>query len=188
FAAVFDQTYTRFLDLQKAEAQTREAQIETALERVRSRSLAMHKSEELSELVAVLYEKMNELGVLSDGININVIKEGAKDFESWLAAPGQSYALCFHVPYFNHPVINEIMEAIKTQKELLTKVYSFEEKTSFFSYLYNNTDFRYLPEDRKKMVLESKNWEVSIAFAKNTALSLHSYSGKIFSNDENEIL
>lgn len=188
FSKVFEQAYIRFLDLQKAEAQTREAKIETALERVRSRSLAMHKSEELSELVAVLYEKMNELGVLSDGININVIKEGAKDFESWLAAPGQSYALCFHVPYFNHPVINEIMEAIKTKKELLTKVYSFEEKTSFFNYLYNNTDFKNLPEDRKKMVLESKNWEVSIAFAKNTALSLHSYSGKVFSDSENEIL
>jgi len=49
FASVLEQTYTRFLDLQKAEAQAREAQIETALERVRSRSMAMHKSEELSE-------------------------------------------------------------------------------------------------------------------------------------------
>jgi len=37
FAKVFDQAYTRFLDLQKAEAQAREAQIEAALERVRSR-------------------------------------------------------------------------------------------------------------------------------------------------------
>ena len=36
FGKVFQQTYTRFLDLQKAEAQAREAQIEAALERVRS--------------------------------------------------------------------------------------------------------------------------------------------------------
>ena len=35
---VFEQTYTRFLDLQKAEAQAREAKIEAALERVRSRT------------------------------------------------------------------------------------------------------------------------------------------------------
>ena len=35
FGKVFQQTYTRFLDLQKAEAQAREAQIEAALERVR---------------------------------------------------------------------------------------------------------------------------------------------------------
>jgi len=34
FAKVFEQTYTRFLDLQKAEAQAREAEIELALERV----------------------------------------------------------------------------------------------------------------------------------------------------------
>jgi hypothetical protein len=44
FAKVFDQTYTRFLDLQKAEAQAREAQIEAAMERVRSRSMGMQKA------------------------------------------------------------------------------------------------------------------------------------------------
>src|SRR4029078_4459477 len=41
FGKVFQQTYTRFLDLQKAEAQAREAKIETALEKVRSRTIAM---------------------------------------------------------------------------------------------------------------------------------------------------
>src|SRR5438046_10211063 len=45
FAAVFNLTYTRFNDLQQAEAQAREAKIEEALEKVRSRSLAMHKSD-----------------------------------------------------------------------------------------------------------------------------------------------
>ena len=33
FGKVFEQAYTRFLDLKKAEAQTREAQIEASLER-----------------------------------------------------------------------------------------------------------------------------------------------------------
>src|SRR4026207_2283680 len=49
FAAVFEQTYTRFLDLQKAEAQAREAKIEAALERVRSRTMAMQHSNELKD-------------------------------------------------------------------------------------------------------------------------------------------
>ena len=40
FAKVFEQTYTRFLDLQKAEAQARESQIQLALERVRARTMA----------------------------------------------------------------------------------------------------------------------------------------------------
>ena len=61
FAQVFDQTYTRFLDLQKAEAQSREAQIELALERVRARTMAMQKSEELPETSKVLYQQMKNL-------------------------------------------------------------------------------------------------------------------------------
>ncbi|MDZ7763844.1 MAG: nuclear transport factor 2 family protein [Melioribacteraceae bacterium] len=63
FAKVFEQTYTRFLDLQKAEAQTREAQIEAALERVRSRSMAMHKSDELADLSLELVKQVHALGV-----------------------------------------------------------------------------------------------------------------------------
>ena len=49
-AQVFDLAYRRFKDLQKAEAQTREARIEAALEKVRSRSMAMQKPEELIEV------------------------------------------------------------------------------------------------------------------------------------------
>ena len=63
FAKVFEQTYTRFLDLQKAEAQAREAQIEAALERVRSRATAMHTSEELGEVAVLLYKEFNALDV-----------------------------------------------------------------------------------------------------------------------------
>ena len=54
FAKVFEQTYTRFLDLQKAEAQAREAQIELGLERVRARAMAMQKSDELKELIGTV--------------------------------------------------------------------------------------------------------------------------------------
>jgi len=62
FASVFEQCYTRFLDLQKAEAQAREAQIEAALERIRAAAMAMHSSEGLSEVAAILREQMEALG------------------------------------------------------------------------------------------------------------------------------
>jgi hypothetical protein len=52
---VFEQAYIRFLDLQKAEAQAREAQIEAALERIRARAMAMHHSEELKDVLTVLF-------------------------------------------------------------------------------------------------------------------------------------
>ncbi len=72
FAAVLGQTYRRFLDLQKAEAQTREAKIEAALERVRSKAMAMHKSDDLNAAVAIVFEEMHKLnlGLLRCGIGI----------------------------------------------------------------------------------------------------------------------
>src|SRR4030095_2428747 len=100
FTAVFEQTYIRFLDLQKAEAQGREAQIEAALERVRSSSLAMHKSDELKDVVKVVFENFRSLGLQNiDSVNINIFHDGSRDFDLWLAAPGQDYTTNFHLPY-----------------------------------------------------------------------------------------
>ena len=44
FRNVFELAYRRFIDIEKAQAQAREAQIEVSLERVRSRTMAMQKA------------------------------------------------------------------------------------------------------------------------------------------------
>ncbi|WP_163366873.1 hypothetical protein, partial [Klebsiella aerogenes] len=60
---VFEQAYTRFLDLQKVEAQAIEAQIEAALERVRAKSMAMQQPNELREVAELLRKEMGALGI-----------------------------------------------------------------------------------------------------------------------------
>jgi hypothetical protein len=62
FANVFGLIYLRFVDLQKAELQANEARVEASLERVRGRSLAMQKSDELPEVAALLYNELRQLG------------------------------------------------------------------------------------------------------------------------------
>ena len=57
-AKVFGLIYTRFLDLQSAEAQAREAAIDTALEKVRSRTMAMHGSGELFDVANTLFSEL----------------------------------------------------------------------------------------------------------------------------------
>ena len=81
---VFEQTYTRFLDLQKAEAQAREARIEAALERVRSRTLAMQKSDELAETSAVLFQQLIQLGIEPNRLYITIIKDAQANAEFWI--------------------------------------------------------------------------------------------------------
>jgi len=83
FASVFEQTYTRFLDLQKAEAQVKEAQIEAALEKVRSRTMAMQSSNELQETATVLFQEFKNLGatnIYQVTIGIYNETEGLVDF------------------------------------------------------------------------------------------------------------
>ncbi|MCB0729334.1 MAG: hypothetical protein KDD00_17855, partial [Ignavibacteriae bacterium] len=85
FAKVFEQTYTRFLDLQKAEAQAREAEIQLALERVRARTMAMHNSSELAEVAVLLFEQMKHLGVKSFSSGFNIWDDEYKNLISWMS-------------------------------------------------------------------------------------------------------
>ena len=62
FAGTFDLAHRRFLDLQKAEKQASEVKVEAALERIRSRTMGMQKSEELVEFAILLQKEFKELG------------------------------------------------------------------------------------------------------------------------------
>ncbi|AKD04966.1 hypothetical protein POKO110462_12045 [Pontibacter korlensis] len=46
-AVEFERLYQRFIDLQRAEAQIKEAQVEASLERLRARTMAMHSSDDV---------------------------------------------------------------------------------------------------------------------------------------------
>ena len=85
FAKVFEQTYTRFLDLQKAEAQAREAQIEAALERVRAASMAMHKSEDLPKVALTFLKQIEELDIPILGTSVNLVNEAKASYRIYFA-------------------------------------------------------------------------------------------------------
>ena len=87
FAKVFDQTYTRFLDLQKAEAQAREAQIEAALEKVRAKVMAMNSSDDLNETSLVFGEQLRKLGIDWQFSYFWLIEEDKDENTFWITWP-----------------------------------------------------------------------------------------------------
>ena len=140
FSGVFDQTYVRFLDLQKAEAQAREAQIETALERVRSRSMAMHKSDELREVIKVIYEQLVQLNFEISNAGFLMDYRKNDDYNLWLADALVEYPTKQHIPYFDHPFNDDYLEQKSKGSELFTGIYSFEEKNAWLENV-----LKYLP-------------------------------------------
>ncbi|WP_445384393.1 ATP-binding protein [Robiginitalea sp. IMCC44478] len=151
FGKVFQQTYTRFLDLKNAEARAREAKIETALERVRARTMAMHRSDELSEVVALLYEQIQILGFNDWGCSIIICNEEARVMRYWYAEVNLS-----NLPFYcDVPLTNKIVK--KTWDLWLSGTPQFEisllgkEKEDYTNFMLNDTAYNHiLPEDVKE--------------------------------------
>src|SRR6185503_16924796 len=119
FGKVFEQTYTRFLDLQKAEAQAREAQIELALERVRARTMAMQKSDELAEAAQLLYHEFGTLGINTITCGYMFIDEEKNIQTAWTVLPDGTLLPNFiDFPLTGDPVLNKRYEDWKQKKPL----------------------------------------------------------------------
>lgn len=82
---VFDQFYTRFLDLKKVEEQSREAGIEASLERVRSRTMAMHHSDELKNVIQQIYKEITHLGIEAMAADLLFYDESTTNFTLWVS-------------------------------------------------------------------------------------------------------
>lgn len=187
FASVFDLTYTRFLDLQKAEAQAREAKIEAALEKVRSRSLAMHKSDELQEVVATVFERLKDLEIEMDTSSILVPTDNENEIQYWFTN-AEGYLTGFRLPLFDNVIAADIFRVRRTATDLHVACYNFEEKNQLWHHLFEYTDFKRLPESRKKFIVGAECFNIAIAVSKNTGVQLNRYHPKAYTEKELEIL
>jgi serine phosphatase RsbU (regulator of sigma subunit) len=184
FGKVFQQTYTRFLDLQKAEAQAREAQIEAALEKVRSRSLAMHSSEEMQSVANAVYEQLNELGLQMDAVGMSGVIETKKDYDVWIG--GSTFSKSLRIPFNDATQVQrEYNDIIEKRSELFSRTYSGKIKKEYTNHLLSHGSF---PDDLKKLMLESDAFSTSISFAKNSSIQIARYTSQPYSDHENEIL
>ncbi|MEO7523074.1 MAG: hypothetical protein ABIT58_03225, partial [Ferruginibacter sp.] len=181
FAKVFEQTYTRFLDLQKAEAQAKEATIEAALEKIRSRSLAMHRSDELKEVMTVMFEKMTELDVLLGTIAIQIFDEETKSSDFWVGNDLQNPALV-KLPYDEKIAgedvyIKQFWEAKTTGKNIINKVDTVEQIKKYFSYVFANNDERVIPLAVREFIRQAQQHAYCLIIENNSALFADSWDG-----------
>jgi hypothetical protein len=190
FANEFARLYQRFLDLQKAEAQAREAQIEAALEKVRSRTLAMHTAHELGEVVLVIVEKLKELGVVLDanGVILCTYFQNSKNVLHWIASPDFSFAGSYLLPYFDHPIFKDAWESKMSGADYFSKSFSVEEKNSFFEYAFEHSDYKYFPDEFKQWVFQNDKHSLSFAWQKNSAILIPSHTGVVPGEGHKDIL
>ena len=155
FRNVFDLAYGRYNDITIAEDQTREAQIEAALERVRARAMAMQQSKELSEVVAVLYEQMDPLGFATSGCEIIFCNETSNEMEYWFSDPKQAVLPeCFYVKKDGHQILQQQWNAWKRREAKIIIELSGKNKQEFDLFLFEKTDFKKLPDQIKNEIIK----------------------------------
>jgi signal transduction histidine kinase len=186
FAAVFSLTYRRYLDLVKAEAQAREAQIEAALERVRSRSMGMQKSEEMPEVLQLIFRQISQLGTKVDTATFTLDYKATDDFNCYFSTPDQAYPVKFYIPYFDNPVFNDFKNGKKDSAAFFSQKHSLEEKNTFFNHLFKYAPA--IPQPRRDFLLSSPGYATSVALMENIALGIINYDGEPYSENENVIL
>jgi signal transduction histidine kinase len=136
FGKVFEQTYTRFLDLQKAEAQARESQIEAGLERVRSRTLAMQNSDELAETSMIVFQQLIDLGIAPNRLFIGIIKDEGASLEAWATnEDGSKIASQFTLQASKNKSIKKMLTGWKQHKKSLVIDMKGKELEDYFHYL-----------------------------------------------------
>ena len=156
FGRVFQQSYTRYLDVQKAEAQAREAEIQLALERVRARTMAMQKSEELQQVVSVLYEQLDPLGLTELGCELILCDEQNEMLEYWHTNPVQIQQHCYKCPKSVHPFFKKQWNAWKKQESRLDIKLKVIEQQELNDVLFEHTGFRDAPAETKKFMRDIK--------------------------------
>jgi len=165
-AVVFDLAYRRFVDLKKAEAQARESQIELGLERVRARAMAMQTSGELAELVDTLFKELTKLDFTLSMCIINIIDEPALSNMVWAASPEtgkppESYYMKFE----DYPFHHAMMKGYKERNSKFIYVLEGEEKKIYDEYLFNETEFRKIPEEGQAAFKAMEKYVASFSFS-----------------------
>ena len=151
-----------------AEAQAREAKIETGLERVRSKTMAMHKSEEVTGVAVSLNEELIKLG-FEGGSTIIIIDKETGDTEQWTGFSKDKALQSCYVPYFKHPCHDALLDTWKGGEKFLIYTVAGKEKETLDEH-YFATGYKDFPESDKKWMREMESVTFSHAFMKYGAI------------------
>jgi hypothetical protein len=148
--------------------------------------MAMHKSEELREVIQLMFEQFRLLNFNIDSAQFDPNYKETDDFNMWTAAPGQPYSILLHIPYFDNPVFNGMKEAKKRGLSFITQHLSFEEKNQVFRHFFQH--IKGIPVERQKFIFDSPGMYRAVVFMENVSLAIQNYSNTPYTEEENDVL
>lgn len=184
FRNVFSLSYQRYTDIALAEAQAREAKIEAALERVRSRTTGMQKSDELKDVIRVVYDQFAQLKIFVEHAGFIIDYKTRDDMNIWLADEHQ-VPFQITIPYFDSPHWNSFIEAREKGLDFFANHLSFDEKNKFYTDLFSLFE---VGEESKQYYFNCPGLAISTVLLDNVGLYIENFSGIPYTDEENATL
>jgi signal transduction histidine kinase len=130
FAKVFEQTYTRFLDLQRSEAQTREAIKASSLDRIRAEIASMRTAADLQRITPSIWKELTILGLPFSRCGIFIINEKEEKIHSYLSTPDGQPLAVLHLNFTSSEVSRHITDYWR-QQTVYTEHWNREQFTAW---------------------------------------------------------
>ena len=132
------------------EEKNRELEIEAALERIRSRSMAMHGTNELSDVILVLFKQLELLGIVIDTCYIDIFDKDNQSFNVYIGTGTAIYPEQVNIPYSNHPIHQLNKRAREDNLEFFTFDEDKKSKDMYFEHFYPNAKGIKVPQRNEK--------------------------------------
>lgn len=151
-------------NLQELDRQKREADIEAALERVRAEMMSMRRSEDLRQVIATVFKQLQDLGFDAPASAL-IIYNRDLSAEHWMTGFSQDiYPESYKIPYNDHPYFTGLLQAWQNGVPFQEFLFEGDLKVNYAGWLFEHSDFKYLPEEFKKEVGSPERTVISDAY------------------------
>ena len=162
--------------------------VEEALDRIRIRTMRMRASEEMAELVALVFEELHNLGFENQSCALVIIDEATHDSLVWrISDLSQKTGKRYLIPAFDHPVYNNMIRGWQDQSSFFLSELKGQTLTSYYKHLFENSDYRRIPDRDKETILNASQVVWTMVFMKHGALAVVDYGTEVKPLEESRI-
>ena len=118
FATIIDLTFRRYIELQKSEANAREAVKQAALDRIRADIASMRTISDLDRITPLIWNELTILGIPFIRCGVFIMDDSQQLIHTFLSTPDGKAIAAFHMPYDTPGNIAQILSHWQKQEKL----------------------------------------------------------------------
>ena len=177
FRNVFHLAYKRFTDIKFAKAQARASEIQLSLEIVRTHTMSLQKSDELEDVMKLIFSEFKKLGLDLFEAGIYLRKESSREFTVFgHNSNGDDFFTKYDFYFIDNHILNQVIWNLDKKKETYSFSLSGKELASYCDIIFSLEQFKDMPHETKKSYYEIEKIYVTHSYFQHGFLEISGIS------------